>query len=153
MQIATVKSVFGLTLATLLFSATTVFGQKEFISLTQSEDSSYGYTAQNPLRLKKGNQRKSMEYANHFLLGLRLQDGQRLKLLFGATVENPNHKESKIRLTNRFTGMPLSGNLGVLDKYVFLTSNTKDTITLFVDIYNKGELKLPVGLKYERTSN
>lgn len=152
MKIISAKTAFGLTLATLLLSAKTSFGQKEFLNLQASADSSYGYTAQNPLRLKKGNQQKSMEHAYKFLVGLRTQDGQTLTLLSRATTDNPNYKEPKIKLTNRYTGMPLSGNLGLLDRYVFLTSTTKDTINLYVDVYNKGELQLPVGLKYEQVN-
>jgi hypothetical protein len=49
--------------------------------------------------------------------------------------------------------LPISGKLGILDKYVFLTSVTRDTVILFVDIYNKGRLQLPVGLKYEQPGN
>ena len=49
--------------------------------------------------------------------------------------------------------MPVGGNLGLLDKYVFVTSNTKDTVKLFVDIYSKGELMVPIGLKFEPKGN
>ncbi|HVK97942.1 MAG TPA: hypothetical protein VM368_08995 [Flavisolibacter sp.] len=152
MKLTFVKTVLYLTIALLFVSATTALGQKEFLSLQTSADSSFGYTTQNPMRLKKGNQQKSMEYAYNFLIGLRTQDGQTLKLLSRATVINPSHRESKIKLTNRFTGMPLSGNLGLLDRYEFLTVNTKDTVRLYVDTYNKGELYLPVGLKYEHAN-
>ena len=71
-------------------------------------------------------------------------------LLFRATTDNPSYNEPAIKIEGRNTRMPLSGKLGLLDKYVFLTSNTKDTVTLFVDIYNKGDLFLPIGLKYEQ---
>lgn len=120
MKIATTKTFFGVALATLLLLAKASFGQKEFLNLQTSADSSYGYTAQNPLRLKKGNQQKSMEYSYNFLGGLRTQDGQTFKLLYTATTDNPNYKEPKIKLRKRYTGMPLSGNLGLLDKYVLL---------------------------------
>jgi hypothetical protein len=51
-------------------------------------------------------------------------------------------------LTNRFTGMPLNGKLGLLDEYIFLVSEKMDTIRIYVDIYNKGDLFIPKGLKY-----
>jgi hypothetical protein len=143
-------TVFSLILATLLFSAKTSFGQKEFLRLQTSTDSSYGYTALNPLRLKKGNPHKSINYSHNFLMGLRTQDGQTLTFLSRTSTQNPNYKESYIDLSN--TGMPFGGDLGILDRYEFLTSNTKDTVALYVDIYNKGALQLPVGLKYEQKS-
>ena len=150
MKIIFSKSVCFTLLATLIFSVTTVYGQKDFSKLTTSTDSTFGYTNLNPLKLKKGNQGKSIDNSYKFLAGLKTLDNQTLTLLFRATTGNPSHKEPAIRINNRFNGMPISGKLGLLDKYVFLTSNTKDTITLFVDIYNKGDLFLPVGLKYEQ---
>lgn len=140
----------GILIVTLLISAKTSYGQKDFLSLPASTDSLYGYTARNPLKLKKGNQEKSIANANIFLSGLTTQDGQLLGLLFRATTSNPTYKEPAIKINNRYTGMPLNGKTGILDKYVFLTSNTKDTVTLYVDIYSKGELLLPIGLKYEQ---
>ncbi len=137
-------------LATLIFFSTIVYGQKNFSKLMTSTDSTFGYTNLNPLKLKNGNQGKSVDNSYKFLAGLKTLDNQTLTLLFRATTENPTYKEPSIKINNRFTGMPINGKLGLLDKYVFLTSTTKDTVTLFVDIYNKGDLFLPVGLKYEQ---
>lgn len=139
---------FILLFATLLCFSNISFGQNDFTKLVTSTDSSYGYSAQNPLRLKKGNQGKSIINSEKFLSGLKTEDNQSLIYLFRTTVSDPNYKEPKIKLNNRYTGMPLNGKLGILDRYVFLTSNTKDTVRLFVDIYNKGTLMLPIGLKY-----
>ena len=62
-------------------------------------------------------------------------------------MDDPNHKRSKTQLTNRYTGMPLSGKLGLLDKYYFVTAGKRDTLSIYIDIYNKGELQIPKGLK------
>jgi hypothetical protein len=144
---------FPLFFATLLCLTNISFGQKDFTKLVTSTDSTYGYSAQNPLKLKKGNQGKSIVNSEQFLSGLKTKDNQTLIYLFRATVSAPTYKEPKIRLNNRYTGMPISGKLGLLDKYVFLTSNSKDTVRLFVDIYNKGTLMVPVGLKYVKKHN
>lgn len=149
-----VRSTSFISLFAILLCFTNIsFGQKDFTKLVTSTDSSYGYSAQNPLKLKKGNQGKSIINSENFLSGLETEDNQSLTYLFRATVSDPNYREPKIRLNNRYTGMPISGKLGLLDRYVFLTSNTKDTIRLFVDIYNKGTLMLPIGLKYEQKQN
>jgi len=137
-------------LGTFIFLAAFTYGQKDFSNLTTSTDSTFGYTNLNPLKLKKGNQEKSIANSYIFLSGLKTLDNQSLSLLIRATTDNPNFKKPLIKLYDRSTGMPINGKLGLLDKYVFLTSNTKDTVTLFVDIYNKGDLFLPVGLKYEK---
>ena len=147
------KTSFCMPLAIFFFLATTSYGQKDFTKLLISTDSSYGYTAQNPLKQKKGNQGKSINNSYIFLSGLKTYDNQALKFLSRATIDNPNYKEPAIKINNRYTGMPISGKLGLLDRYVFLTANTKDTLTIFVDIYNKETLLLPIGLKYVKPQN
>ncbi len=152
-DLITMKSIkhivtFSILLPAFLLVTKSSYGQKDFSKLATSTDSSYGYTALNPLKLKKGNQAKSIENSYNFLSGLKTQDDQSLTFLSRVTTDDPNYKKPVIKINNRYTGMPISGKLGLLDKYVFLTSSTKDTITIFVDIYNKGNLMLPVGLKY-----
>ena len=144
------NSIYCIIFAILIFSSKTSDGQKDFTKLVTSTDSTYGYNARNPLKLKKGDQGKSIDNSYKFLSGLKTIDNQTLTLLFRATTDNPTYKEPAIRINNRQTGLPISGKLGLLDKYVFLTSGTKDTVTLYVDIYNKGDLFLPIGFKYEQ---
>lgn len=112
-----------------------------------SNDSTFGYTSQNPIKLKAGNYNKSMDFSISYLKQLKTEDGQHLVLIRRGSVEDPNQSQKKPLLVNRYTGMPLNGKLGILDKYQFVTEQTKDTLTLFVDIYNKGELLIPKGLK------
>ena len=130
-----------------LLITTWSFGQSDFSYLTISTDSTYGYTDKNPLKMKKGNQGKSIDYSIVFLKNLRTTDNQKLELVQRFTVDDPNHVRPKTQLTNRYTGMPISGKLGLLDKYYFVTAEKRDTLTIYVDIYNKGELKIPKGLK------
>lgn len=131
------KTVISFIVALLLFTTLT-YGQKDFSNLSTTADSLYGYIPQNPLRLKNGNPGKSIVNSYNLVAGLQTLNGQNLTFLFRSSMPDPNHKDAAIKLYNRFTGLPLNGKLGRLDKYVFLTSTTKDTITLFVDIYNKG---------------
>lgn len=149
MKIIIRRYAFFLLVLTLMFCSTNSFGQKEFTKLTAATDSTFGYTVENPLKLKKGNAGKSIDNSHKFLSGLRTFDNQTLSLLYRTSTSDPAYKEPRIRINNRQTGLPLGGKMGILDKYVFVTSTTKDTVTLFVDIYNKGNLFLPVGLKYE----
>lgn len=130
-----------------VFITSMTFGQSNFSNLTVSTDSTYGYIDKNPLKMKKGNQQKSISYSIHFLKSLITEDNQKLELIQRFTVDDPNYARPKTQLTNRYTGMPLSGNLGLLDKYFFFTTEKKDTVIIYIDIYNKGELKIPKGLK------
>jgi hypothetical protein len=116
--------------------------QKAFANLPVATDSTYGYTNTNPVKLKKGNQEKSILQEMNYLSGLTTNDKQHLVFLHRTAVLNPGYKPPLI--TDR-----TAPKAGVLDKYVFLTADTKDTVTLFIDIYSKGTLMLPVGLTYE----
>jgi hypothetical protein len=133
----------------LAFLSTWAFGQTDFSGISQSTDSTYGYMETNPLRMKKGNVGKSIGYSYDFLQGLRTSDDQKLKFLKRVSIDNPDYRTPRASLTNRYTGMPFSGNGGQLDKYVFLTAGKKDTLTIYIDVYKRGDLKIPVGLKYE----
>lgn len=124
--------------------------QKSFVRLQQATDSTYGYAADNPVRLKNGDTNKSIINEMNYLSGLITADKQRLVLLARTAVADPRARQ--VSVNDRFGGKPLNGKEGILDKYVFLTADTNDTITLFIDIYNKEEVRLPVGLRYDAAS-
>ncbi|MEX2231147.1 MAG: hypothetical protein WD824_03230 [Cyclobacteriaceae bacterium] len=133
----------------LLFISTWSSGQIDFSRVDVSTDSTYGYTDTNPLKMKKGNFEKSIGYSFDFLQGLKTIDNQKLQFLQRSTVENLNYRRAKVQASNGYTAKPVSGDGGSLDKYTFLKSVEKDTVTIYIDIYNKGKLKIPVGLKYQ----
>lgn len=116
--------------------------QKAFSKLSVATDSTYGYVDTNPVKLKKGGREKSILQEMNYLSGLSTSDKQPLVLLHRTSVLDPGYKEPLLKDLSSQRG-------GLLDKYVFLTANTKDTITLFIDIYSKGPVSLPVGLTYE----
>lgn len=123
--------------------------QKTFTRLQHATDSTYGYTAANPVMLKNGNEKKSIINEMNYLSGLITADKQHLVLLIRSAVANPRYKYNTPLLNDRF-GAPLANSKrGILDKYIFLSADTKDTITVFIDSYSKGEVMLPVGLSYE----
>lgn len=132
----------------LLFICTCGYGQGNFSRIATSTDSTYGYTDTNPLKMKKGNFEKSIGYSFDFLQGLKTSDGQKLQFLQRSSVHNPNQKKAQAQSNNRYSATPPAGDGSLLDKYTFLKSAQKDTVTLYIDIYNRGNLKIPMGLKY-----
>lgn len=114
---------------TLLF-VNNSFGQKNFAKLKTSTDSTYGYTKNNPLPMKDGKYSNTMKNVYKFLSGLKTEDNQTLKFLWRIAYA-PN----------------------TLDEFVLVTSKTNDTINIFTDIRKKGKLKLPIGLKYEKSKD
>lgn len=111
---------------------------RDFSAMTVSMDSTYGYTDTNPLRMKKGNFGESIGYSYDFLTGLSTTDNQTLKFIRRHTVDNPLYENSGTADADR----------DELDKYVFVTSKERDTVTIYVDVYRRGDLRIPVGLKY-----
>ncbi|NVO84340.1 hypothetical protein [Hymenobacter terrestris] len=141
---------FCLALLIFILLARISYGQNDFANLATSADSTFGYNAHNPLLLKKGDPNSSIYNSHIFLKGLKTSDNQSLEILLRKTVNNPIYKKTAVRINSRQTGLPISGKLGLLDKYYFITSTTKDTLVIYVDIYNKGPLFIPAGLKYKK---
>lgn len=140
----------GLALITLCMLQTISSQAQDFVKLPAATDSTYGRVPSNPIRLRKGDMGHSMANAMAYLAGLRTLDNQALRQIARWTVNDPTYEKPAMQLKVRATGLPVSGKLGLLDKYTFLTSATQDTVVLYVDIYNRGALALPTGLKYEQ---
>jgi hypothetical protein len=130
-----------------LLMATSAYSQRKKAAYTAATDSTYGYTAHNPLRLKQGDIEKSIGLSQVFLRDLRTADDQPLQFLRRTTVHDPQYVRPAIQLTDRSSGMPINGAGGLLDMYLFKTA-TNDTVRLFVDVYHKGPRLVPKGLKY-----
>lgn len=118
-----------------------------FADIEISEDPGYGYSAENPIKLRVGNQQRTIQEMYAFLSGLRKMDGNPLKLVGQAAVKNPNYDGKMSKLSNRYTGERLSyGNGLLLDRIILVSQSDSDTIQLYFNTYVKEELKIPQGL-------
>ncbi len=134
----------------LILTSCIVSNPKFFANTTNTEDPSYGYTAENPITIKNADLKNSIGSSYYYLSRLRTEKGNKLQLVQRFSVNNPNYKEPAIPLTNRYTGQPLSyGNGPLLDFYILVPENETDTFELYINPYKKGEVKVPVGLKFE----
>jgi hypothetical protein len=128
-----------MTFSLLVFSGTS--SAQNFKKLAEATDSTYAYTANNPLKLKNGDPGESIVNTRNFIKVLKTKDDQDLVLLGRNSMPDPNFKPSPDFLKD-------FGRGGILDRYTFVTSATRDTIRLYVDIYHKEKLMIPLGLKY-----
>ncbi|MBO9730879.1 MAG: hypothetical protein J7623_19725 [Chitinophaga sp.] len=119
------------------------YAQRAFQKLSAATDSTYGYASTNPIKLKNGSVERSILEEMNYLSGLTTTSKEHLVLVKRSSVLSPGYDPPLLK--DRF-----SSKSGLLDKYVFLTANTNDTITLFIDIHNRGDVMVPVGLTYEQ---
>jgi len=134
----------------LLLLSCSVSNPKFFSGICTTQDPSYGYTPENPVTIKNGDLYKSIGSSYYYLSHLRTENGNKLMLVRRSSVENPNYRKPAVQLQNRYTGRPLSYGTGpLLDCYILVPENEKDTIKLYVNPYLKGEVRIPKGLKFE----
>jgi len=135
------KSYLSVVLIGIVLSACTPVNV--FDQISTSVDSTYGYTANNPIRTGYWDLMTSMQAQGYFMNQLATQDSVRLHGIMAATISAP-YKNSKPVLPKRFGPM---GNGGMMDKYTVVTDDLADTLTLYFDPNTRGEkIMAPVGL-------
>ena len=116
----------------------------------RANDTTYGYSDKNPLKIKVGNHGKSYDYFLNFIDNLTTDDGQSLVLWQHKTIHDPNYVETATVGNNIQTGIFKKARYGVdglIEQYHFITAATRDTITLYVNVKERKTLNIPYGLK------
>ncbi len=146
-----IRDLFFLVLTTVFLLRCSVNNAKLFSTIEPSTDSTYGYTAENPVTIKNADLGNSINSCYYYLSRLRTPEGNKLYLISRYTVDNPNYKKPAINLMNRYTGQPISYGTGpLLDLYILKPESELDTIKIYMNPYLKGPIKVPVGLKFEK---
>jgi hypothetical protein len=111
-----------------------------------SNDKSYGYSATNPIKIKNCSLPQSINASLYYLSKLRTEQGEKLQLIQRYSVGNPNYKNRGIPIRG---GGTIGGSGPLLDLYIFQPKSGKDTVKIYVNTYEKDEVKVPLGLKFE----
>jgi len=128
-----------------------VSNPKFFPAVDSTTDLSYGYSAENPVVIKNADLNNSIGSSYYYLSRVRTDEGNKLKLIQRYSVENPKYRKPGITLRNMYTGVPLSYVPGpLLDCYILKAENESDTISIYINPYLKGIVKVPNGLKFEK---
>lgn len=123
---------------------------KLFKDIQPSTDPDYGYTTENPIKIGHSGwmyPKKNIEASYYFLSCLRGPNGEPLRLLYHATVDDPLNKLSYME-TRGFGTIVKSG---LLDEYILVIEGTSDTLSLFFDPFHKGPIMIPKGLTFVET--
>jgi hypothetical protein len=97
-------------------------------------DSSYGYSEKNPIKVGGFNNGPANQRA--YLNSLTGPNGEALSYNRSGSCCHFETKSSPY-------------GMGLLDKYQVTYQNKKDTVTLYINMYDKGPLKAPVGFKFK----
>lgn len=125
---------------------------KLFLSLHNNEEKSYGYTIENPICIGYySDWAKSTKAAWYFLSKLQ-KDGHSLRLVRHYSYPRPKSLQSKSTEPLRWGSEPNTDNL--LDRFDLVLRGSTDTtiVVLYFDVILKGEIKVPLGLKYVENS-
>lgn len=99
-----------------------------------TNDKTYGYDKLNPINVGGVSEMEGPTNERRFLNGLAGPDGEQVKYF-------RNGSCCGFRTPNGI------GNLGLLDVYSVYWEGSKDTVKLFLNMYDKGNLKIPVGFR------
>lgn len=118
-----------LSLSSLISCSTTKSGSAEM-----NADSTYGYSEKNPIKV--GGERNGPANERKFLNSLSGPNGEIVKY---------NRTGSCCHFETRNS----SFGMGMLDIFKVTYEGKKDTVTLYLNMYDEAELKAPVGFKFK----
>lgn len=118
----------------------------QFENIKQSNDETYGYQIDNPIKIGYSKPQKSIGYTYEFLSRLRDSSNNPLNIIEKYSTKDPNYEPSFWdKIPKRFDSS-ISG--GMLDCYILTVNNYIDTIKLYFDIYEDKPLFIPKGLTF-----
>jgi hypothetical protein len=104
-----------------------------YLLIERSEDKTYGYDKSNPIKVGGSNESSGPRSERRFLNALLGPNGEEVKY-FRAGSCCPFKTPNGILDT------------GLLDRYRVSWTGSKDTLDIFINMYDKGDLQIPVGL-------
>jgi hypothetical protein len=102
-----------------------------------TDDRTYGYDKLNPVKVGGASEMSGPSNERKFLNGLAGPNGETIgyyRMGSCCAFKTPN-------------GI---GNVGLLDRYKVYWQGAKDTAILFINMYDKGDLKIPVGFQAKK---
>lgn len=106
-----------------------------FKNIETSTDPSFAYTSDRPVCIFDGDIRSSINKAYYYIANLCNSKGNYMDYLGRFSMLNPNYKDGKGK-----------SKAPMLDVYSY--ANGTDTLRIYVNVYEKGELFIPAGLTF-----
>lgn len=108
--------------------------ENTFLITDLADDPSYGYKKSNPVKVGGVNEKSGPLNERRFLNALTGPNGETIMYVRGGSCcafKTPNG---------------LLDNTGMLDRYKITWLGATDTLDIYINMYDKGDLKIPVGL-------
>jgi hypothetical protein len=108
---------------------------RTYLLIDATDDKTYGYDKANPVKVGGSKQSTGPVNERRYLNALEGPEGQEVKYFRAGSCchfKTPNG--------------PFN-NIGLLDRYRISWYGSKDTLDIYINMYDEGDLKIPVGLK------
>jgi hypothetical protein len=105
-----------------------------YLLIDKTDDPTYGYEESNPVKVGGSREQSGPLNERRFLNGLAGPNGEAIRYFRAGSCcafKTPNG---------------LFDNTGMLDRYRVFWEGGKDTLNIFINMYDKGDLKIPKGL-------
>lgn len=112
----------------------TLLDENTFLITDTTDDKTYGYDKTNPVKVGGSKESSGPKNERRYLNGLLGPNGEEIKYFRAGSCcafKTPN-------------GM--IDNTGLLDRYRVFWKGSQDTLNIYINMYDKGDLKIPVGL-------
>lgn len=128
------------------------YAQNDIKERSGSSDNNYCYNSMNPDDVRKERYEVSMLPVMQHPTEIPASYNQQFGSL-NKSSKPSDHRRGPVVMEHK-SGSPILLERGaILGKCIYLNRSSKDTITLYVDIYSRGSLMMPVGLKYSGEQN
>ena len=108
--------------------------ENSFKLVEVATDKTYGFTQTNPIKVGGASEKSGPLNERTFLNGLAGPNGETIQYYRKGSC-------CAFKTPNGFD------NIGMLDRYNVYWKGCKDTAVLYINMYDKGDLKVPVGFK------
>ncbi|RFS19493.1 hypothetical protein DVR12_22935 [Chitinophaga silvatica] len=128
------------------------YAQSETKNLSTLAEKDYCYNEKNPGSNKMICDESGIQSEMHNPSEFTTIDNQQFQPMNKSSKPSAHHSGPVVMEQRASSSILLQQN-AILDKYVYLNRSTRDTVTVFVDIYSRGSLMMPVGVKYSGEQN
>ena len=114
-----------------------LLNDNQFRLVEKANEKSYAYDKSNPVKVGGSKENNGQKNERRFLNALRGPKGEEVRYVKAGSC-------CQFKTTNATAGA------GKLDRYKIFWYGSKDTLSIYINMYDKGPLKIPMGLTADK---